>query len=358
MAEEGKVLSQSEIDALLSAFGDESEGEEQAPSSEIQVAERPMARNVRLYDFRRPSKVSKEQLRALTSIHESVARMLTTSLTSQLRLAVQVTLSSVDQSNYEDYIRELGEHSVISVISLDPLPPAILWEISEESAYSMVDRLLGGVGKPMEVSRELTDIELGLLKGIVRTGLASYRDAWANIVELDPALEDTHVGAQYVQVALATDTVLVAVFELRMNESTGTMTVCLPYAVLEPIIGKLSASALFGKRRGDDRNNMSSIIESLQTVRMPVKAVIGRAHLTFSDVLQLEKDDVLVLDQKRDEPISVYVGEQMKFKATPKRSGKYIAIKIEETTTDYDIPEDLIEAIQGDVPVAAGMDDD
>ena len=346
MAQEGKVLSQSEIDALLAAFNEAAENEEDGRQPQVDV-EAPLPQNVRIYDFRRPSKVSKEQLRALTSIHEALARMLTTTLTSQLQLAVQVSLSSVDQSNYEDYTQGIGENSVVSVISLDPLPQAIIWEISEDSAYSMVDRLLGGEGKPMEISRELTDIEIALLKGVVRTGLSSYRDAWGNIVELDPTLEETQVGLQYVQVALATDTVLVAVFQLQINDDTGAMTMCIPYSVLEPIIGKLSASALYGtKRRGDGASNMTAIINSLQRVDGEVKAVIGNANLSFSEVMQLNKDDVLVLDQKRDEPIVVYVGEQMKFTAIPKKSGKNLAVKLEDITQDYEIPEDLVDSLE------------
>ena len=340
--EDSKVLSQSEIDALLAAFGDEPDEEGAATPARAELATSTLPRNTRLYDFRRPSKVSKEQLRTLTSIHEVVARMLSTAMTSQLRLAMQVTLSSVDQSNYEDYIRELGEHSVISVVSLEPLPGAIIWEVGEDSAFAMVDRLLGGVGQTLGQSRELTDIEVALLKSVVRNGLPSYRDAWVNIVDLDPTLEETYVGSQYVQIALATDTVMVAVFEVRLNETTGTMTMCIPYSVLEPIIGKLSTRALFASNRKDDAGrNMNAMISSLQEVKVPMVALLGGATLSFSDVLSLRTGDVVVLDSRINSQLPVIVVDRKKFTGIPQRTKKHYAIKVQEVVQDYEIPEDL-----------------
>jgi flagellar motor switch protein FliM len=363
MATEGKVLSQSEIDALLSAFSDDDaeEGGDAplAAATQVQVAARPVPQNVRIYDFRRPSKVSKEQLRTLTSIHESVARLLTTAMTSQLRTGVQVTLSSVEQSNYEDYIRELGENAMVSVVSLDPLPGAIIWEIAEESSFALVDRLLGGIGTTILETRELSEIEIALIKGVVRNGLAAYRDAWSNIADIDPALEETYVGPQYVQIALATDTVMVAVFEIRMNEETGTMTMCIPYSVIEPIIGNLSTRALFASNRHEERGtNMGAIINSLQDVRVPLSAVLGRVNLDFSDIVGLRTGNVIVLDSKRDDPIPVFVSGEQKFTARPRTTGKHFAIKIEEATKDYEVPEDLIDAIMGDETATVIGNDD
>ncbi len=358
MAAEGKVLSQSEIDALLSAFsdddGDGDAGDELGSATQVQVAARPIPQNVRIYDFRRPSKVSKEQLRTLTSIHESVARLLTTTMTSQLRTAVQVTLSSVEQSNYEDYIRELGEHAMVSVVSLDPLPGAIIWEIAEESSFALVDRLLGGEGTTIIETRELSEIEIALIKGVVRNGLASYRDAWSNIADIDPALEETYVGPQYVQIALATDTVMVAVFEIRMNEETSTMTMCIPYSVIEPIIGNLSTRVLFASNRHEERGtNMTAIINSLQDVRVDFSAILGSVQLGVSDIVGLRTGNVIVLDSKRDKPIPIYVSGEQKFTARPRTNRKHYAVKIEEVTKDYEVPQDLIEALMGSETASA-----
>ena len=359
MAGEGKVLSQSEIDALLSAFSDDETGAEITTATQVQVAARPIPQNVRIYDFRRPSKVSKEQLRTLTSIHESVARLLTTAMTSQLRTNVQVTLSSVEQSNYEDYIRELGEHAMVSVVSLDPLPGAIIWEIAEESSFALVDRLLGGEGTTIIETRELSEIEIALIKGVVRNGLASYRDAWSNIADIDPALEETYVGPQYVQIALSTDTVMVAVFEIRMNGETSTMTMCIPYSVIEPIIGNLSTRALFASNRHEEHGtNMASLISSLKDVRVGVSAVLGSVQLDLSDIVGLRTGNVVVLDSKRDQPIPVYVSGEQKFTAHPRTTSKHYAVKVEEVTKDYEVPQDLIEAMMSHEATAVIGNDD
>lgn len=272
------------------------------------------------------------------------------------RTSVSTTFAAparFQKSNYEDYICELGEHAMVSVVSLEPLPGAIIWEIAEEISFSFVDRLLGGEGTTIIETREFSEIEIALIKGVVRNGLGSYRDAWSNIADIDTALEETYVGPQYVLIALATDTVMVAVFEIRMNKETSTMTMCIPYSVIEPIIGNLSTRALFAPNRHEERGtNLTAPINSLQNVRVGFSAILGSVQLGVSDIVGLRTSNVIVLDSKHDKLIPIFVSGEQKCTARPRTSRKHYAVKIEEAAKDYEAPQDLIEAIMNDETAA------
>ena len=280
-------------------------------------------------------------------------------MTSQLRTNVQVTLSSVEQSNYEDYIRELGEHAMVSVVSLDPSrapssgksPKKVPLPSSTVSSAAKARPSL----KPVNSAKSRSPSS----KVSSATGSASYRDAWSNIADIDPALEETYVGPQYVQIALSTDTVMVAVFEIRMNGETSTMTMCIPYSVIEPIIGNLSTRALFASNRHEEHGtNMASLISSLKDVRVGVSAVLGSVQLDLSDIVGLRTGNVVVLDSKRDQPIPVYVSGEQKFTAHPRTTSKHYAVKVEEVTKDYEVPQDLIEAMMSHEATAVIGNDD
>ena len=329
-----KVLSQNEIDSLLGAFAAEQEpvtNELGAPAAPAPALAADRRKNVREYDFRRPSKLSKEHLRTITGIYETVARVLTTQLSSQLRMAITVTVASVDQSVYDDFIRDVGESSIMNLVTLAPLPGAVIWEISEESTYAMVDRLLGGVGKPFQsAEREITEIELNLMRGIIERGQGALRDAWASVIDIEPSLEEAVVGPQYVQIALPSDLVIVIVLEIRLNEATGTMSMCIPYSVLEPISSRLSTHALFGGRRQRSDDLSQQISAGLQGVQVDVSASLGTATLPMGAVRSLRTGDVLSLEQPVREPLSFAVAGVNKFRAYPRRKGRRLALQITE----------------------------
>ena len=329
-----KVLSQNEIDSLLGAFAAEQQPTGDGPASPT-VSAPALAvdrrKNVREYDFRRPSKLSKEHLRTITGIYETVARVLTTQLSTQLRMAITVTVASVDQSVYDDFIRDVGESSIMNLVTMAPLPGAVIWEISEESTYAMVDRLLGGVGKPFQsAEREITEIELNLMRGIIERGQTALRDAWASVIDIEPSLEEAVVGPQYVQIALPSDLVIVIVLEIRLNEATGTMSMCIPYSVLEPISSRLSTHALFGGRRQHSDDLSQQISASLHGVQVDITASLGTVTLPLSAVRSLRMGDVIALDQPARDPLSLAVAGVAKFKAYPRRQGRRLAIQIAE----------------------------
>ena len=331
--EDKKVLSQSEVDALLGAFAEE----EEQPATEHGVAKappqpRPVAdrrKSVREYDFRRPSKLSKEHLRTLTGIHETLARVLTTQLSSQLRMAITVTVASVDQGVYDDFIRDVSESSIMNIVTLGSLPGAIIWEISEESTYAMVDRLLGGVGKPFQTAeREITDIELNLMRGIIERGLGALRDAWSSVVDTEPSLEEAVIGPQWVQIALPSDLTIVVILEIRLNEATGTMSLCIPYSVLEPIGSRLSTHALFAGRRPRSEGCGERIRSSLTSVEVNVTATVGSAEVPVRTLRGLRPGDVLTLDQTIHDPFRVAINGTDRFLGMPRRRGTRMAIQI------------------------------
>ncbi len=346
-----KVLSQSEIDSLLGAFTSEDEPSAAAATSTSRPTAIELAperrKSVRDYDFRRPSKLSKEHLRTLTGIHETLARVLTTLLSSLLRMASTVTVASVDQSVYDDFIRDVGESSIMNIVTISPLPGALIWEVSEESTYAMVDRLLGGVGKPVHAAeREITEIELSLMRGIVERGLGALRDAWSSVVELDPSLEEAVVGPQYVQIALPTDLTIVVVLEVRLNEATGTMSMCIPYSVLEPISSRLSTHALFAGRRPQGEDHSIYIKRRLETVGVDVTATLGSAVLPMHTLRSLAPGDVVRLDQAIHDKVRIAINGVDKFAGVPRRRGRRLAIQLTDRIAEDDSTETAVAQVE------------
>src|SRR5215469_8209462 len=163
-----EVLSQDEIDQLLHAISSgDTEPDDFRPAAD--------SRKIKIYDFKRPDKFSKEQIRTVSIMHETFARLTTTSLSAQLRSLVQVHVASVDQLTYEEFIRSIPNPTTLAVINMDPLKGSSVLEIDPAITFSIIDRLFGGKGESIKVSRDLTDIESSVMEGIVVRILGNMR---------------------------------------------------------------------------------------------------------------------------------------------------------------------------------------
>lgn len=229
----GDVLSQSEIDALLSAL---STGEMTADD----IKKDEEARKVKVYDFKRALRFSKDQIRSLTRIHENFARLLTTFFSAQLRTYVQITVASVDQIPFEEFIRSIPNMTLINVFEVPPLDGNILMEINPNIAYSMLDRLMGGTGASHSNVDNLTEIETKIMTNLFERSFDNLREAWANIADIDPALSELEVNPQFLQMISPNETVVVISFNSIIGETSGMINICIPHVVLEPIVPNLS----------------------------------------------------------------------------------------------------------------------
>jgi flagellar motor switch protein FliM len=286
----------------------------------------------KVYDFRRPDKFSKEHLRSLRILHESFARMLGSSLTSYLSAGVQVRLTMLEQGTYDEYIQSLPTPTVIYIVGLAPLPGQAVVEINMPIARVILDRLLGGNGMPGgKPTGEMTEIEFALLKTIGGFILSSLRDAWSNVVPMRPTMQEPVLSPELAQFATLAEATVMLVLEIALFNTTGTLSMCIPYQVLQPIMDSLTAQVWFGssQRTSDDTN--LNLGQEMGEVALPVTVELGKTEMPLSALLKLQPGQVIKLNAASDGPLAVRVDEQVKFLARPGLQGKNIAVQIVHT---------------------------
>ncbi|PLT34205.1 flagellar motor switch protein FliM [Bacillus sp. V5-8f] len=321
----GEVLSQSEIDALLSAL---STGEMDADELKKEETEK----KVKVYDFKRALRFSKDQIRSLTRIHENFARLLTTYFSAQLRTYIQITVASADQLPYEEFIRSIPKMTILNVFEVPPLEGRILMEVNPNIAYAMMDRVLGGKGVSVNKVENLTEIETKIMSNLFEKGFENLQEAWSTVADIDPILTDFEVNPQFLQMVSPNETVVVISLNTQIGDTTGMINICIPHVVLEPIIPKLSVHYWMQtskKERSPDE--IESLEKRVKRADIPLITELGSTGISIQDFLLLDVGDVIELNQGIDYPLTVKVGEVPKFLAQPGQAGKKLAVQILDT---------------------------
>lgn len=321
-----EVLSQSEIDALLSAISS-GESLDNIDTKRVEVEHR----KIKIYDFKRPDKFSKDQIRTLQMMHENFARVTTTSLSAQLRTLVGIHVASVDQLTYEEFIRSVSNPSTLAIVSMDPLKGSSILEIDPSITFTIIDRLFGGPGEsPKNLNRELTDIELSVMEGIIVRILGNLREAWSQVIDLRPRLGSIETNPQFAQMVSPNDMVVLITLETKVSDVEGMMNFCIPYITIEPILSKFSAQYWYASiRRGSTSENLKIIKEKLQNINIETSAELGEIQLPMSDILSLQKGDVVKFtDTKITDPVIFKIGNRRKFLCRPGISGSRMAVQL------------------------------
>lgn len=318
----GDVLSQSEIDALLSAL---SSGEMDADELRKETTEK----KVKVYDFKRALRFSKDQIRSLTRIHENFARLLTTYFSAQLRTYIQISVATVDQLPYEEFIRSIPKMTILNIIDVPPLEGRILMEVNPNIAYTMLDRLLGGRGTSVNKIENLTEIETKILSNTFERSFENLREAWETIADIDPVLADFEVNPQFLQMVSPNETVVVISLNTTIGDVSGMINICIPHVVLEPIIPKLSVHYwMQTAKKEKDQKEVEQLEKRIQTANIPITVQLGTAEITIQDFLMLDVGDVIELNKKIDEPLQINIGEVPKFIGQPGKLNKKVAVQI------------------------------
>ncbi|MCM3709933.1 flagellar motor switch protein FliM [Sporosarcina luteola] len=318
----GDILSQNEIDALLSAL---STGEMSA--EEMQKEDE--TRKVKVYDFKRALRFSKDQIRSLTRIHENFARLLTTYYSAQLRTYIQINVASVDQIPFEEFIRSMPNMTLLNIFEVPPLEGNIIMEVNPNVAYSMLDRLMGGVGKGPGKADNMTEIETKILTNLFERSFDNLREAWSGIIEIDPFLSEMEVNPQFLQMISPNETVVVISFNIAIGESSGMINICIPHVVLEPIVPNLSVRYWMQTNKKEPTPEQSIILEKrLKQASLPLTSELGKGSMSVEDFLYLQVGDVISLDRKIEDPLIVKVGDIPKFTAQPGHLRNRMAVQI------------------------------
>ena len=317
----GEVLSQSEIDNLLSAL---SSGE--LDVDDIQGKEEKQVKN---YDFKRPAKFSKEHLRTLEIIYEHYGRLLSTNLPVYLRKNVQVSVTSSETVTFSEFTNALSNPVILGIVNFQPLSGNIIVELASNLGFAIIDRMLGGQGVPLERPREFSEIEMTIIEKIMVICMQLMREPWKNVVDINPVMDRIETNAQFAQVISPSDMIAIVTLNVKIGDAEGLMNVCLPYFTLETVMDKLNTKYWFSTMKDEHDENYQEYLEvMLRKVDVPVKAVLGKSAISVDDFVHLQVGDVIRLDSKVDSDLNVYVGNIRKFTALPGASKDAYAVQV------------------------------
>lgn len=315
------VLTQNEIDNLLAAI---SSGELDADEFK-QTTEK----HVKSYDFARPSKFSKEHLRTLNIIFEHYGRLLATNLPAYLRKNVQVEVINAEAVTYSEFTNALSNPVLLGIIDFAPLDGQIIIELADNLGYAIVDRMLGGGGYPLEKIRDFSEIELSIIERIFVVVTNLLRDPWANVIELEPRLMRIETNSQFAQIISPSEMISIVTMNIRIGNIEGMMNICLPFVCLEQVIDKLNTKYWYSTMQSRDDKTYNDIIEiAISKAKVPLRAVLGRSTISVNDFMNMQRGDIIKLNAKVNDELTVYVGNLNKFTALPGSSGGSYAVKI------------------------------
>ncbi len=321
------VLDQNEVDALLAAV-DAGQMDDQAGSSRVPA--RAPQKEAQAYDFKRPERVSKDQMRSLASLHESFARNLGASLSSFLRTIVEVRVATIEQLTYSEFIHSLPNPTNFNLLKCEPLEGQMCLEISPLIIYPIIDRLLGGSTSEMFIpQRPLTMIELRLIRRITDRALAELTEAWASLVDVKFGLGEVESNPHLVQIVAPNEVVVVIGLELRMGPRAGTMSLCIPFNVIEPVMPKLASQGwLAYRRRPSAEDKSKQIINSIEPAKVELCVCLAETTITVGELLSLQKGDVIQTTKPYTEEVLVRVEGKNKFAAVVGRHKDHRAVKL------------------------------
>ncbi|NLL69643.1 MAG: flagellar motor switch protein FliM [Epulopiscium sp.] len=307
----GEVLSQSEIDELLKALDT---GE--LDVEEIQTTNQKQ--QLKNYDFTRPAKFAKEQLRTMEIIFENYARLLTTYLSGYLRTAVFIEVINAEAVTYSEFTNSLNNPVILGIVDFSPMKGSIIVELSSNIGYSIIDRVLGGPGVGIDKIREFSEIERILLERMMGQWLGLMREPWENVVDIYPRLEKIETNSQFAQIISPNEMIALLTLNIQLGEQEGLMNICIPHIVIEPYMERLNTKYWFTPiKQVEDKEYHRFLEAKLETARIPVRAVLGQTHVTVGEFLQLQKGDIIRLDSYIDSDLKVMIGNLFKFRGRP-----------------------------------------
>ena len=324
-----EILSQSQIDELLNNLS----------SGDVNIQElEANDKKIKEYDFRSPKKITKETIKLLKGIYENYCRMVTSRLTSMLRLMCDVTVEQVEESIFHEYNNALDDYVLIGLIDVKYpdntiADSQILMEVSKPLSFVIIDRLLGGNGEEYEHDRDYTDIELTLLGNMMKQLVKQMGSNWASTIEIETDLAKIETNSRFIQSINYNDTVVIVVLNVSVNQSTGKINLCIPSSILEEILKKASNYSKNIKKSDQSREEQrDAIMGSIKSSELTVTGVLGKAQATLQDVLNMQAGDLIILDRNINKDIDINVDGRKWFEGkwgTRKNKG---VIKINKIT--------------------------
>jgi flagellar motor switch protein FliM len=325
-----KILSQAELDALLQSVSTPPLDPNQVPSLENQTISEnhenssamPMqqskpassapAKKIIAYDFRRPDRVPKTLLHSLQLLHDKFCTNISSSLSAYLRTVTEVSLRSVEQTTYTEFVGSLCDPTCMNAISIRPLSGAAVLEVNLDLVFPLIDRLLGGPGHAPTVSRNITEIEKNILQGVLQMITTNLSEAWRPVTEVNFNLYSSETRPQLLQIISPNEVVVLFSFDVKLGEAHGVIHFCIPYSSLEPVRGKFEQETEI-RPRGNHQEDLKKIINALRSAPVVVSVELPRTMITIRDLLSIKVKDIVCLDSKVGGNILLLVAGKSKY---------------------------------------------
>ena len=302
------ILSQSQIDALLKGLS----------SGDVSTEDTEQAgkKKVKEYDFRSPKKFTKEQLRTIDSLHETLSRLLSTYFSGVLRVFADVSVLQVEEQRYYEYNNALPDTALIGLIDLQPKThnineSTLMLDMSTNIGFFLIDRLLGGPGDGYALSRDFTEIEIAVLANVYQKLVGYMQDSWCDYIDVSCGLDSIETNPRLLQIYAPEDIVVIVVLSVKLRELEGTISVCIPAMGLEEMLSDFTSkySRVNKKMSDESKENMRKqiITESLYDSGLDVRAVFEDTKLELSDILRLRVNDIIPLDKHVNGNVDLYV---------------------------------------------------
>ncbi|MFP4526928.1 MAG: flagellar motor switch protein FliM [Candidatus Kapaibacterium sp.] len=334
------VLSQNEIDSLLSEMTSGRVDVDDVLSGKIAKGD------ISNYDFRRPNRISKNQVRTLQTVHESFAEVFGYYLVSKLQTVVSISVTSVDQLFYSEFILSVSNPSCLYVFDIEGTDGSGILEVSPQLALTVVERLLGGSAEVQVKPRSITPIEQAVVRSVVEHALSDLRNSWRSIADLRFKFQRLEMEADFVQVAPSSEIVVVISFDVNVGVHNYLMNLCFPTFALEEVLARLNrqqvSSTLINQSSRRIRENMQVMKQQMSTTYLPLFAELGKTSLSVRELLELKVGDVIKLNKRINQEIEVYIGDRRKLAARPGSVEGKKAARITRELTEEDLFEEDI----------------
>jgi flagellar motor switch protein FliM len=320
MNEQDNLLTSEEMNALLPEAADQAATEREKKNRAVP------------YNFRRPDRWSKEQIRGLYLLHDLFAQSLSSALPLHLHTMVEVNLLSVEQNPFSEYLRGLTDPATLFTVSVEPAGGKFVVDLSPSIAFPIIDRMLGGPGAAKDnENKTATDLEMRILEGLVGTVVKEYGAAWEPLIKTKAAITGRETRPQMLQIVAPNEIVVIASYQLQVGEARGTMSFCLPFVMLEPAIDKFNQLSYSNSTAPDPAATLS-LLKVLSTVRLPVTAELTKTPAAVSDLATLAIGDVIRTNHRVDRAINVKVGGLAKFAGTVASFDGQMVIQVSKRT--------------------------
>ncbi len=328
----GDVLSQAEVESLLSAMS----GRSVEPTVDSGRGRTRHREKVSPYDFKRPERVGKEQMRSLQTMHEAFGRNFGAALSALLRTIVELKLTSVDQLTYSEFVFSLENPTCFNLINAKPLEGQLILDINLSLLFPIIDRLLGGGNDPSPPARRpLTEIEQRLVSRITDLFCREMKHAWENVIELDLSIDRVESNPQLVQIVPPNEVVVLISFELTLGDARGMMNLCIPFNSIERIANRLSSNSWvsYGTKKASPEN-IQRISSQLNGAMVDVVVELADTNISTADLIGLRVGDIIATEKDVDKPLIVSVEGRPKFHAQPGAFKGRKAIQVTGTIDD------------------------